>query len=85
MMFTGVDDLPQLLHSKKMQRLVSDKTYKAKSKKIRDKYHLDVATPEILNAKRANNLASKVGNIVGDMVVIILIVILFLESVQGCI
>nr|XP_039266500.1 nebulin-like isoform X9 [Styela clava] len=54
----SLDDLPLLLHSKKMQRLVSENKYKAKSNEIKDKYHLDVTTPQMMNAKKANKLAS---------------------------
>lgn len=37
---------------------MSDKKYKAKGEAIKDKYHLDTATPQLVMAKAANKLAS---------------------------
>ena len=55
-----VRDIPSVLHSKRMQDVLSDKKYKSKYEAIKDKYHLDVATPYFINAKNASQLLNEV-------------------------
>ena len=55
-----VKDVPSVLHSKKMQDLLSDKRYKSNYEEIKDRYHLDIATPAFITAKRASQLLSDV-------------------------
>jgi len=43
-----------------MQQLLSDKKYKSNYEEIKDKYHLDIATPTFITAKRAAKLLSDV-------------------------
>ena len=43
-----------------MQQLLSDKRYKSNYEEIKDKYHLDIATPAFITAKKASKLLSDV-------------------------